>query len=391
MRRFVLPLSLALGAGAAGFEWTRMTARLDVAERRALRDSNRLSELESALRRSEGTLEELVQAASDREERLYRRLAGIDRSVHEARDDQSRLVRRIGSLEASAGAPAMRREIEALSSLLAEREAQIAALQRTSTETARLHRERLDELQRCLEEQPGEDVDASELWNELVGPSVQISGDETVGSGVLLRSQRLANGEWRTYVLTAWHVVRDLFTSSSEDDTQIPVKVYEPSGRYATVEAELLVRDARIDVALLELVTDEPFENGVRLAPREHLRTMRVFDPIYAVGCPLGNDPIPTRGELSSTAHAIDGETYWMVSAPTYIGNSGGGIFDARTNELVGIFSKIYTHGSLRSTIVPHMGLATPLSTIYDWLDGAGYAHLTDVDSVEARTAALER
>ena len=63
-----------------------------------------------------------------------------------------------------------------------------------------------------------------------------------------------------------------------------------------------------------------------------------------------------------------------MISAPTYIGNSGGGIFDAETHHLIGIFSKIYTHGSMRSSIVPHMGLVTPLTAIYTWLEEEGYS-----------------
>ena len=47
-------------------------------------------------------------------------------------------------------------------------------------------------------------------------------------------------------------------------------------------------------------------------------------------------------------------------------------------------------HGSLRATIVPHMGLATPLHTVYDWLDRIGYAALGP-QRAETRTAGAER
>jgi S1-C subfamily serine protease len=131
---------------------------------------------------------------------------------------------------------------------------------------------------------------------------------------------------------------------------------------------------------------------GAQLASLERLRDVRVFDAVYAVGCPLGNDPIPTAGEVASVEHVVDGSTYWMISAPTYIGNSGGGIYDARTHELIGIFSKIYTHGSSRTTIVPHMGLVTPLYAIYDWLERAGYASLLlETPPREAQTASAAR
>jgi S1-C subfamily serine protease len=132
---------------------------------------------------------------------------------------------------------------------------------------------------------------------------------------------------------------------------------------------------------------DAPVRHGARLASRSALAEVRVFDPIYAVGCPLGNDPIPTLGEVAATQHVVDGQSYWMVSAPTYIGNSGGGIFDAQTHELIGIFSKIYTHGATRSTIVPHMGLATPMPVVYEWLDRAGCTALVEPRAGEVKTA----
>ena len=118
---------------------------------------------------------------------------------------------------------------------------------------------------------------------------------------------------------------------------------------------------------------------------------MRIFDSIYAVGCPLGNDPIPTSGEIADTNHRVDGNTYWMISAPTYIGNSGGGIYDAKSGALLGIFSKIYTHGNLRPTVVPHMGLVTPMSQIYDWLESKGYAKLAAIEGESGERVALVR
>lgn len=219
------------------------------------------------------------------------------------------------------------------------------------------------------------DVDRERMWDELVGPVVQLAGDATVGSGVLLESRRIGDdAHWRTHLLTAWHVVRDIYGSPDRTEQPVPVKIYLRGGELRRETARLIGHDAELDVALLVLDCDEPVPYGARLATRERLADTRVFDGIYAVGCPLGNDPIPTRGEIAATDHVVEGTRYWMVSAPTYIGNSGGGIFDARSRELLAVFSKIYTHGSLRSTIVPHMGLATPLSAVYDWLENEGLA-----------------
>lgn len=228
-----------------------------------------------------------------------------------------------------------------------------------------------------------------QLWDELVGPVVQLVGETTVGSGVLLASRPTAGGEYATHVLTAWHVVRDILGKPDDLAAPVSIKVYAPDGTWRTLRGRTLARDVGLDLALLQLDTKERLPFGARLATREQLEALRTFDGVYAVGCPLGNDPIPTLGELASTHHEVDGSKYWMISAPTYIGNSGGGIYAARSRTLIGIFSKIYTHGSTRSTIVPHMGLATPLTVVYDWLDGTEYAYLENppVDATAAQAS----
>ncbi len=230
--------------------------------------------------------------------------------------------------------------------------------------------------------------DLRRMWIDLVGPIVQISGESSVGSGVLLASHPEAAGEgFETFLLTAWHVVRDIQGDASHRDEPVAVAVYDEDGTIRRESAALLEFDADLDVALLVLHTPDDLRHGAALATPERLEEVRIFDDIYAVGCPLGNDPIPTRGEIATRHHDVDGELYWMINAPTYIGNSGGGIFDGETHELLGIFSKIYTHGSLRPTIVPHMGLVTPLTSVYPWLETKGYAKLIPHDARDLASA----
>lgn len=258
-------------------------------------------------------------------------------------------------------------------------------LARTALGLAEGARTELTRVEQDLDRDPGR------MWRELVGPTVQLMGEDTVGSGVLLQSERVAGtDEYRTYLITAWHVVRDIQASAESLEAPVPVTIYTPDKSVTAETATLLEHDAEIDAALLVLRTKRQIECGAKLASRERLASARIFDRIYAVGCPLGNDPIPTYGEVADTHHVVDGQRYWMISAPTYIGNSGGGVFDARTHELLGIFSKIYTHGSVRPTVVPHMGLATSLIPIYDWLDKVGYASLEPA-RVSAQTASAQR
>jgi S1-C subfamily serine protease len=248
--------------------------------------------------------------------------------------------------------------------------------------------ESLDQIKR-IDEAVAAERDVSTMWHELVGPVVQIAGDVSVGSGVRLSSQRVedeADGTaaWRTYVLTSWHVVRDLDEDPVDATTPIPIYVYDVDGNIEEVTGHLVARNVDLDSALLVIESDAAFAAGAKLAPRSVIDDVRIFDRVYAVGCPLGNDPVPTPGEISTNRHDVDGDEYWMINASTYIGNSGGGIFDADTHELLGIFSKIYTHGSLRPTIVPHMGLVSPLDDLYDWLEGSGFGEIVPPDPARA-------
>ena len=329
---------------------------------------------------------------------LYHRILGVREEIMDIRADLDstthqavaavNLSERLRTAEARLGD--IGRAVEAQSSSLTDLERERKALvpeleQRLDERDERLLRrwERLSELVSSTQELANEsrrhiqDLDQAlaprdlrGMWRELVGPVVQLAGDTSVGSGVLLESKEdAAQGDYQTLLVTAWHVVRDIQGDLSKTDMPVPVNIYDEDGSIRHELAQLMYFDPELDTALLEIRSAEPLENGATLAPRRRLDQVRIFDSVYAVGCPLGNDPIPTHGEIATVDHEVDGEHYWMINAPTYIGNSGGGIFDSDTHELLGIFSKIYTHGTLRPTIVPHMGLVTPMSAIYDWLE----------------------
>lgn len=319
----------------------RQLARLDENEQRSLELAARLRRLEAELLH-----------ARQRLQRQREHLGRLESSTREAAAQAVDLRIHGFARELDAEWKGLRGRVDEISGL------------------ATRHEGTLRELSRNLSR------DTDRMWSELLGPTVQLSGTATVGSGVLLPSIPLEDGRHRTYLLTAWHVVRDIQSNPKNPVEPVPVYVYLRDGGKLDQTARLLVHDAALDAALLVMESDAAFEHGARLATREALDQIAIFGSVYAVGCPLGNDPIPTFGEVADLRHQIDGEPYWMISAPTYIGNSGGGIFDAATHELIGIFSKIYTHGALRPTVVPHMGLVTPLARIYDWLERVGHGDL---------------
>lgn len=223
------------------------------------------------------------------------------------------------------------------------------------------------------------DDDVEARWRRIVAPTVQLAGQTTVGSGVVLESRELESGAgYETLLITSWHVVRDILADAGSDMAPVPVSIFGVDGVDRELTASLLCHEVEMDAALLRLNTSDKIKHGARLATRDEMESRRVFHSVYAVGCPLGNDPIPTSGQIADLTHVVEGTSYWMISAPTYIGNSGGGIYGGESERLMGVFSKIYTHGSVRPTVVPHMGLVTPLVPFFDWLEEGGHARVEE-------------
>ncbi len=307
------------------------------------------------------------------------RLAGIEARIEEARK---------GVREASFLEQELRRAQQEAASLKDE-------IARDVSRTQELVRSYADELKRTdevvrehtaqngqrLEELSGQlRPDPEVLTRELLLPTVQLEGRDTVGSGTLVKSERNKDtGEVENWVLTAYHVVRNIFSDTPNAKRDgIDISVYDASGRRTRVRGQLVAHKRSIDVALVRLDSDRIFPNVAKLLTREEASHVMVWDEVYAVGCPLGNDPIPTRGSVTSTRNVLDGANYWMINAPTYYGNSGGGVFSAERRALAGVFSKIYTHGRGTPVVVPHMGLCTPMSTIYDWLRSEGLGNVLE-------------
>ena len=211
------------------------------------------------------------------------------------------------------------------------------------------------------------------LTKEMLLPTVQLNGEDTVGSGTLVKSAKNPEtGEVESYILTSYHVVRNIFADSPRARTEgIAVNIY---GSQATEDlADMISYDEKIDAALLRLRSDTIYQRVAKVLPRGLAKEVQVWDPIFALGCPLGNDPVPSGGAISSKSNVLNGTNYWMINAPTYYGNSGGGVFLAESTYLVGIFSKIYTHGRGNPVVVPHMGLCTPIDLVYGWLEREGH------------------
>jgi S1-C subfamily serine protease len=393
MHRFWVLLSLGLMAGGAAITLHDMHSRVVRLEETPRADPAQVARMRSTLEGIQQTVQQALDSIGqlrqegERAAEMRTRLSALEQDLRGAAHELDLQRCKLEDWE-----QAQPREMESLVSTHVE-ELRSGIDQRWG-ELSEVAERALGVAQGARAEvEQGLERDEERMWRELVGPVVQLAGDETVGSGVLLASEELPDKQgWRTYVVTAWHVVRDIEKDPEHPTTPVPVAIYMPGRQIVSETAHVVRFDPSLDAALLELDSRAKVECGAHLASRERLHGARIFDQIYAVGCPLGNDPIPTFGEIADTNHVVDGAHYWMISAPTYIGNSGGGIFDAKTHELMGIFSKIYTHGTLRPTVVPHMGLVTSIETMYDWLDAAHYAGMPPAtEGVHAQAAAAQK
>jgi len=218
-----------------------------------------------------------------------------------------------------------------------------------------------------------------ELQDQILSPVFQLSGGEAVGSAVLFH-KKVSGEHTQYYALSCYHVIRDILENRSDlkdfSAVWIEATFTYPDGKESHATARMVAWDVPTDLALLELRSESPLTRIAELAPENREKDLGVFSKIYTVGCPLGTAAQATKGEITRHGWEVDGEDYWMVSSPAYFGNSGGGVFHAETLELVGIFAKIYTHGTYRPQVITHMGLAIPISTIHAWLRAAGYEDL---------------
>ncbi len=224
----------------------------------------------------------------------------------------------------------------------------------------------------------------------ILYPTLQLKGSGTVGSGVLIYSQPRSPSEtaapwnepppvrYSTFAITACHVVMEILGEEFPQGTLAEVVLlneehpFTPEVHSAAVE----IFDRDQDLALLRLRTDRPIKHVAKLYPKAEVRNLGLFTRVYAVGCPLGNNPLPTCGEISSKAKVVGDKVFWMINAPTFFGNSGGGVYLSKTCHLIGISSMIYTYGKKNPVVVSHMGLFVPVDSIAEWLEGKGYGFI---------------
>ncbi len=327
----------------------------------------------------------------------YESLAAAQRKLYKLLQDRLRTTEEsLSEAAATIGKAAL--ELQAFRKEMASRSTEIkAAVRESSSVLAHLLRRELTPQRKQLTETAWKTEQTARSLKEVVQklgpdpgmlkkrmlyPTVQLRGNGTVGSGVVVFSGRLGRSKRSrpaTFILTAYHVVLEV-TPEKQRERIKDVRIMGPGDRLFPkhFSAKVLAFDRKRDLALLQLEREEPFKYVAEFVSAKELQKIDLFEPAYAVGCPLGNVPLPTWGQITTKHKVVDGQVFWMLSAPTYFGNSGGGIFRASDARLLGIASMIYTYGRTHPTVVPHLGLFVPAEEIFAFLKKEGFGFLYD-------------
>ena len=206
----------------------------------------------------------------------------------------------------------------------------------------------------------GEPGSIKDKAREVAEGVVQVICPGKMGSGFIINEEG--------YVVTNCHVV--------EQDQDIAVDIYvreEHDLRKIRLErVRIVALNPFLDLALLKIEEEEKADSkssargepGVGVKFRKAYLgdsdLVRVGDPVFAVGSPLGLERTVTEGIVSNARRALEGLIYIQTSAPINPGNSGGPLFNDR-GEVVGITS-------LKVLFGESLGFAIPVNYLKDFL-----------------------
>jgi len=238
---------------------------------------------------------------------------------------------------------------------------------------------------------------------QMFYPTVRVRAKNAGGSGTVVYSQK-HNGEVHTYVITNHHVVDGCIKvqkkwnpiKKRKVDTEILDTVYVEYFRYNNysncigsfaVEADIVAYsevEGGQDWALLRVRdTEQTCDYIANLFPLDDIDNVHIFDDVFAVGASLGHPPIASEGIITYMDDEIDHYKYWMSSAQTIYGNSGGACYrwspSRKVYDWIGVPSRISVAPSgFSSDAITHMGYFIPIDRIYKLLEENNYQFIYD-------------
>ena len=241
---------------------------------------------------------------------------------------------------------------------------------------------------------------------QMFYPTVRVRTKKAGGSGTVVYSEKYKD-EVYTYIITNQHVIDDSVHIEKRWDPVLKRKVdkeildtvyveYFKYNNYShtvgsfAVEADIVAYsevDGGQDWALLRMRDTENKADWVaNMFPLDDIENVHIFDDCYAVGASLGHPPVASNGMITYMDDEIDHYKYWMSSAPTIFGNSGGAVYRWSSNrkkyEYIGIPSRISIQPmGFSADAITHMGYFIPIDRVYNLLEENDFQFIYD-DSI---------
>jgi len=243
-------------------------------------------------------------------------------------------------------------------------------------------------------------MDFEERHEKILVPCVRVRAGIAGGSGTVLYSGSNEEGGYSTYVLTNHHVVDNLIKVDKKWSTLLKRDVKTDvfgipnveffKWRYESrvvgaqsIEADIVTYDADEDLALLKIRSDDKYV-AATLYPKGKERDLRLTMPVMAVGAGLGEPPVVTGGFLTQFGREIDNKEYWLQTAPTIYGNSGGAVFLQDGYEFIGVPARIaVTMQGFSPDAITHLSFIVPVTRVYEFLEAQLFRHVYDKNFTE--------
>ena len=234
------------------------------------------------------------------------------------------------------------------------------------------------------------------IKRETLLACTRVRSDNIGGSGTVIYSAKNKDGKFSTYILTNQHVVANnikhetkfspLLQHDVKTDVRGTVEVHFFRYRWeqravgsTSVEADIMAYDPDEDLALLKLRSDDTVDSVAKLYPKGQESKLPIGIQTIAIGAGLGEPPVLTQGYLSQFGREIDNREYWLQTAPTIYGNSGGAVFLVDTQEFIGVPSRIsVVLAGLGLDAITHLSFIVPITRVYKFLEDQMFRFIYD-------------
>jgi S1-C subfamily serine protease len=252
-------------------------------------------------------------------------------------------------------------------------------------------------------------MDIKELHEKILYPVVRVRTEKAGGSGAIIYSAPdPANPEeYQSFVLTCAHVIDDAISYKKEFHPVLKKDVKTEVLKRVGVEvfdyvylskvnssnsymADIVAYDRNHDIAVLKLDSPKAMPYVAKIIPRDRIKDVKLFTPIYSAGCSLLHEPFCNEGQITFLTEVIGNKLYWMNNSSCIFGNSGGAIFLADTGELVGVTARVQTiQLGFGVDVITWMGFSVPPQRVYEFFDEQELRFLYDPKDTYEK--ALER